>query len=33
VALHTIVEADHDATHALQYRVIGVFDLAFTPEP
>jgi hypothetical protein len=33
VALHTIVEADYDAIHALQYRVIGVFDLAFTPEP
>jgi hypothetical protein len=33
VTLHTIVEADHDAIHALQYRVIGVFDLAFLPEP
>jgi hypothetical protein len=33
VALHTIVETDHDAIHDLQYRVIGVFDLAFTPEP
>jgi hypothetical protein len=33
VALHTIVETDHDAVHHFQYRVIGVFDLAFTPEP
>jgi hypothetical protein len=33
VALHTILEVDHDAIHDLQVRAIGVFDLAFTPEP
>lgn len=33
VALHTLVETDYDAIHDLQVRVIGVFDLAFTPEP
>jgi len=33
VALHTIVETDYDAIHDLQYRVIGAFDLAFSPEP
>jgi hypothetical protein len=33
VALHVVVETDHDAIHDLQYRVIGVFDLAFFPEP
>lgn len=33
VALHTIVEADHDAIHDLQYRAVGMFDLAFAPEP
>ena len=33
VGLHTIVEADHDALHALQYRAIGMFDFAFAPEP
>jgi hypothetical protein len=33
VALHAIVETDYDAIHDLQYRAIGVFDLAFTPEP
>ncbi|HEX4416536.1 MAG TPA: hypothetical protein VH165_01500 [Kofleriaceae bacterium] len=33
VALHTILEADYDAIHDLQYRAIGVFDFAFTPEP
>ena len=33
VALHTILEVDHDAIHDLQYRAIGVFDLAFAPEP
>jgi len=33
VALHTLIEADDDAVHGLQYRAIGVFDLAFAPEP
>ncbi len=33
VALHTILEVDYDAIHDLQYRAIGVFDLAFAPEP
>jgi hypothetical protein len=33
VALHVVVETDHDAIHDVQYRVIGVFDLAFFPEP
>jgi hypothetical protein len=33
VALHTIVEVDRDAIHELQLRAIGVFDLAFAPEP
>jgi hypothetical protein len=33
VALHTIVEADADAIHDLQYRAIGMFDFAFAPEP
>jgi hypothetical protein len=33
VALHTIVEADDDAIHDLQYRAIGMFDFAFAPEP
>src|SRR6185295_2597518 len=33
VALHTVVETDHDAIHNLEYRVLGVFDLAFFPEP
>jgi hypothetical protein len=33
VALHTIFEADHDAIHDLQSRAIGMFDLAFAPEP
>ena len=33
VALHTILEADYDAIHDLQYRAIGMFDFAFTPEP
>jgi len=33
VALHTILEVDDDAIHALQYRAIGMFDFAFAPEP
>lgn len=33
VAFHVIGETDRDASHALQTRVIGVFDLAFAPEP
>ncbi|HEU4726587.1 MAG TPA: hypothetical protein VFT22_01815 [Kofleriaceae bacterium] len=33
VALHTLIETDYDAIHELQYRAIGVFDLAFAPEP
>jgi hypothetical protein len=33
VALHAILEVDYDAVHELQYRAIGVFDLAFAPEP
>jgi hypothetical protein len=33
VALHAIVETDHDAIHDLQFRAIGMFDLAFAPEP
>jgi hypothetical protein len=33
VAVHAIAEADHDAIHDLQTRVIGVLDLAFAPEP
>lgn len=33
VALHTILEVDYDAIHDLQYRAVGVFDLAFAPEP
>jgi hypothetical protein len=33
IALHTILEADYDAIHELQYRAIGMFDFAFTPEP
>jgi hypothetical protein len=33
VALHTILEVDDDAIHELQYRAIGMFDFAFTPEP
>lgn len=33
VAVHAILEVDHDAIHDLQYRAIGVFDLAFAPEP
>ena len=33
VALHAIVEADHDAIHDLQLRAIGMFDFAFAPEP
>jgi len=33
VALHTILEIDRDAIHDLQVRAIGVFDLAFAPEP
>lgn len=32
VAIHAIAEADHDAVHGLQTRVIGVLDLAFIPE-
>ena len=33
VALHTILEVDYDAIHELQVRAVGVFDLAFAPEP
>jgi hypothetical protein len=33
VAMHVIGEADYDAVHAFQTRVIGVFDLAYLPEP
>ena len=33
VAVHAIAEADYDAVHELQTRVIGVLDLAFLPEP
>ncbi len=33
VAFHVIGEANGDAIHPLQARVIGVFDLAFAPEP
>jgi hypothetical protein len=33
VAVHAIAEADYDAIHALQTRVIAVIDLAFMPEP
>jgi hypothetical protein len=33
VAFHAIAEADYDAIHDLQTRVIGVIDLAFLPEP
>jgi hypothetical protein len=33
VAIHAIAEADYDAVHELQTRVIGVLDLAFLPEP
>jgi len=33
VAVHAIAEADYDAVHQLQMRVIGVLDLAFMPEP
>jgi hypothetical protein len=33
VALHTVLEADDDAIHDLQYRAIGMFDFAFAPEP
>jgi len=33
VALHVVIETDRDAIHDLQYRAIGVFDLAFFPEP
>ena len=33
VALHGIAEADYDAVHSLQTRVIAVLDLAFMPEP
>jgi hypothetical protein len=33
VAVHAIAEADNDAIHELQTRVIGVLDLAFLPEP
>ncbi len=33
VAIHGIAEADYDAVHALQTRVIAVLDLAFVPEP
>jgi hypothetical protein len=33
IAVHAIVEADHDAIHDLQLRAIGMFDFAFAPEP
>jgi len=33
VALHAIVEADRDAVHGFQTRVLAIFDLGFTPEP
>jgi hypothetical protein len=33
VAVHAIAEADYDAIHELQTRVIAVLDLAFIPEP
>ncbi|HUJ60398.1 MAG TPA: hypothetical protein VLX92_17975 [Kofleriaceae bacterium] len=33
VALHGIAEADYDAIHNLQTRVVAVLDLAFAPEP
>src|SRR5262245_10123802 len=33
VAVHGIAEADYDAIHSLQTRVIAVLDLAFQPEP
>ena len=32
VALHVVGEQDYDAVHELQFRVIGVLDLAFFPE-
>ncbi|HEY5949061.1 MAG TPA: hypothetical protein VIV40_26395, partial [Kofleriaceae bacterium] len=32
-AVHAIAEADYDAIHELQTRVIGVIDLNFSPEP
>jgi hypothetical protein len=33
VAIHGIVEGDHDDIHHFQTRVIAVLDLAFAPEP
>ncbi|MBX3157496.1 MAG: hypothetical protein KF773_16095 [Deltaproteobacteria bacterium] len=33
VAIHAIAEADTDALHGFQTRVIAVLDLAFMPEP
>lgn len=33
IAVHAIVETDHDAIHDLQLRAIGMFDFAFAPEP
>jgi hypothetical protein len=33
VAVHGIAEADYDAVHEFQFRMIGVLDLAFAPEP
>jgi hypothetical protein len=33
VGVHLIAELDHDAIHNLHSRVIGVIDLAFTPDP
>jgi hypothetical protein len=33
VAIHAMAEADYDAVHELQMRVIGVLDFAFMPEP
>ncbi len=33
VGFHVIAELDHDALYPLTTRVIGVIDLAFTPEP
>jgi hypothetical protein len=33
IAVHAIVETDHDALHDLQLRAIGMFDFAFAPEP
>ncbi len=33
VALHGVLEGDHDDLYGFQTRVIGVLDLAFLPEP